>query len=263
MTVTAKEARQGLDDILSGLSRWRLWTLLSYYDFVGTYRRSVIGPMWQIAQVCAWIGGLWLVFGSSRGSTTLRYIGIGVVTLGLIQTNVTGSTRVLSSSSSLILNVPNPVSIFVFRLVSLNLLRWSIQLPIVFLLMLAFSVPLSPVLLLAIPGIVILLLAVSGAALTFSVLGARYEDIRFAVDASMRLLFFMTPVFWEARDQPLRMLVSEWNPGTYLLRVVREPLMGEIPGMLDYQVAIATAFISLVVGAAVFSYARNRIVYWV
>ena len=144
------------------------------------------------------------------------------MTWGLIQTNVTGSTRVLSSSSSLILNVPNPVSIFVFRLVSLNLLRWSIQLPIVFLLMLAFSVPLSPVLLLAIPGIVILLLAVSGAALTFSVLGARYEDIRF-----------------------------------------REPLMGEIPGMLDYQVAIATAFISLVVGAAVFSYARNRIVYWV
>ena len=238
MTVTAKEARQGLDDILSGLSRWRLWTLLSYYDFVGTYRRSG-------AHSLSWTR-------RDLQGRQARDVGIGVVTWGLIQTNVTGSTRVLSSSSSLILNVPNPVSIFVFRLVSLNLLRWSIQLPIVFLLMLAFSVPLSPVLLLAIPGIVILLLAVSGAALTFSVLGARYEDIR-----------FMTPVFWEARDQPLRMLVSEWNPGTYLLRVVREPLMGEIPGMLDYQVAIATAFISLVVGAAVFSYARNRIVYWV
>jgi hypothetical protein len=30
----------GVSDVFMGLSRWRAWAVLSYYDFIGSYRKT-------------------------------------------------------------------------------------------------------------------------------------------------------------------------------------------------------------------------------
>ncbi len=79
----------------------------------------------------------------------------------------------------------------------------------------------------------------------------------------MRLLFFMTPIFWAPGDNPLRSLIASCNPFTYLLDLLRQPLMGELPSLFAYQVAGAMAVLSLVFGVAVFNACRNRVLFWI
>ena len=248
---------------MAGLARWRLWLALGYYDFVVTYRQTVLGPLWQIVHVSAWIFGLWLVFGGERGNASLLYIGIGVIHWGLFNAVLPAATQVLQVNKSLIMNMPNPLSIYLFRKMVEQVLRWAAQLPLVAVLMIAYAVPLEWHVLLVIPNFVLVLLILLGGSLALSVLGTRSPDLRFAVDAAMRLLFFMTPIFWAPGDDPLRSLIASWNPFTYLLDLLRQPLMGELPSLFAYQVAGAMAVLSLVFGIAVFNACRNRVLFWI
>ena len=253
----------GLLDLQAGLSRWRLWLTLGYFDFITAFRRTLLGPIWQIATVTAWIGGLWLIFGSERGASSLLYIGLGVINWGLIQSIITSMSNVFRVNASLIMNVPNPISLYVFRKIAEQTLRWLVQLSIAPVLMIAFAVPLTPVILLIIPNLVIVLIILTGASFGLAALGTRLPALRFALDAVMRLMFFMTPIFWTPGDNPLRTLIAQWNPFSYLLELLRNPLMGELPSSEAYLLSLAMAVGALGLGIAIFSYCRNRMLSWI
>jgi lipopolysaccharide transport system permease protein len=250
-------------DLHSGLMRWRLWMTLGYFDFVTAFRRTLLGPLWQIATVSAWIGGLWLVFGGERGSSTLLYIGLGVINWGLLQSIITSMPNVLRINSALIMNVPNPISLYIFRKIAEQCLRWVIQLLIAPVLMIAFAVPLVPEILLILPNLLIVLTVLTGAAFGLAAIGTRIPALRFAMDAVMRLMFFMTPIFWTPGDNPLRTLIATWNPFSYLLELLRLPLMGQAPSAETYGLTIAMAVVSMTCGLALFSYCRNRMLSWI
>ena len=135
--------------------------------------------------------------------------------------------------------------------------------PIVFVLIAIYGIDLGLHSLLFLPGLALVLVILSGSSFLLSVLGARFPDVRFAVDALMRLMFFMTPIFWAPGDDPLRGLIATYNPFTYLIEVMRAPLLGEVPSLLSYGVTSGLAAASVLLGVAAFNLCRNRILYWI
>jgi ABC-type polysaccharide/polyol phosphate export permease len=253
----------GLSDVFQGLSRWRTWSLLGYYDFIGSYRKTTLGPIWQIVHVAAWILGLWLVFGENRNGNSLLYIAAGVVCWSLLQGTLVHMPRVFQSNSGLIESIPNPLSLHVFRQMSEQALRWLVQVPFIIALAFFYDVTWGLQTLLVLLGVGLDIVILAGGSLFLSVVGARLPDLRFAVDAVLRLAFFMTPIFWTPGGDPLRSALALYNPFSYMINMIRQPLMGETPELYVYGIATLLALASVTAGLAAFSLFRDKVLYWI
>ena len=45
-TYRKRQQQKALQDLLKGLSLWRIWVMMAWQDIYLRYRRSVIGPFW-------------------------------------------------------------------------------------------------------------------------------------------------------------------------------------------------------------------------
>lgn len=119
--------------------------------------------------------------------------------------------------------------------------------------------------LLALPVLLCIIVGGVGVGLWLGPLTARYRDVGPLVDAVIRLLFFLTPIFWTADELSAtqRVALSAWNPFAYLLDAFREPLIGGTLHPVAYLVTFLWAVVNMAIGVVVFSLARSRLAYWV
>lgn len=241
---------------------WRSWLTLGYYDVVATYRRTIIGPLWQPLQATAWILGLWAVFGRERGGNPLPYIGCGVVFWQYISMHITSSPNIFFASRNLILSIKKPLSFFVLRAYSALSIRWSTQLVVILGLIFFFDLPIGWNLLSALIGLLLLFYNALWVALFLAMLGVRFPDLQFALEALMRVLFFMTPIFWSPGDDVLRTLIATYNPFSHFLEIVRSPILGDLPTWTNYGVVVAFSIFGPIVTLALYTRIRNSVVFW-
>lgn len=250
-------------DILEGLGRWRSWLAIGYYDFIGSYRRTAVGVFWQPLQVSAWIAGLWLVFGHDRDGTSIAYIGIGVIIWQFLQIQITTAPTAFVRSRDLILNLPNPLSLAVLRVFTNDSFKWAMQLIVLAGIVLFSDHPVGPVTFLAVPGLLLLFWNTAWAALLLASIGARYKDLGFAVDAAMRLSFFLTPIFWTTDGSPERTLLALVNPFSSFVAVVRDPLLGVAPSTSALVVVGAFSLLGPLLTRSVYRRFQPQILFWV
>ena len=78
----------------------------------------------------------------------------------------------------------------------------------------------------------------------------------------MQILFFVTPIIWKPE-----LLADHWllqlNPFYHLVEIVRSPLLGASPTVLNYGVVLLTTLVNLAISGAIFVRFRSRIAYWV
>jgi ABC-type polysaccharide/polyol phosphate export permease len=98
----------------------------------------------------------------------------------------------------------------------------------------------------------------------FGTIGARFRDFPPIVSSALTLSFYVTPIIWQPESLPaeFRDMVVLFNPLFHLMELVRQPLLGEIPGVESFGVALTL----LVVGSGLALLVSNRfgwrIVYW-
>jgi ABC-2 type transport system permease protein/lipopolysaccharide transport system permease protein len=124
-------------------------------------------------------------------------------------------------------------------------------------------VPLTPKALIAVP--IIALIAVNGClmALWLGPAVARFRDVDPFVASILQMLVFFTPIFYRAKDLGPRSAVIRWNPLTYVLGSLRDPLIGAPLVPRNYLIFGAITVFNIVVGLLVFSRSRSRIAYWI
>ena len=257
------EQKAALGDLIEGARRWRSWITLAYYDFVSGFRRTVVGPFWQPLHIAAWITGLWLIFGGNRGNASLEYIAIGVVFWSLFQSFMTSGTVVFEQNRVLILSIPNPLSLHLYRRLAFQTIKWATNLPILMVLLIVLGTPIGSETFYFVPGILLVMVNGLWTALLFAIIASRFRDFQFAVDAATRLLFFLTPVFWSVGNDPTRSLIARYNPFTYFLEIVREPLLGNSPSLLAWQIVFAFTVCGLLLSVLVYGRTRRFIVFWI
>jgi ABC-type polysaccharide/polyol phosphate export permease len=69
-------------------------------------------------------------------------------------------------------------------------------------------------------------------------------------------------VFWEKPFLREHDWIALINPAYHLLEVVRAPLLGQAPTLLNWAVAAGIAACSVALGVLSFVYARRRLNYW-
>ena len=256
----------GLDDVVQSFASPPLWITLGWYDFTLRYRRTYLGPLWELLVVGVWIAGLGLLFGKLLGHSAdnyLVYLSVGVILWSYISSTLTTGAAVFVSNSRAISSINNPLFTYVLRNAVEHWAKMVVHSLILVAVMVWSGVGLGWQTLLAVPGLLLLVLGSLVAVPLLGFAGARYRDLTHMIRAGMRFLFFATPVFWYAEGLGNRDFLALLNPFTHYLEVVRAPLTGEPVSALSWAVVLALDAIGLALFAATYSPLRRRLAIWI
>jgi len=255
-----------LCDLAEGLRRWPLWGRLGWQDVVLRYRRSMLGPFWLTLSMGVMVFTLGLVYGGIFKIDTKQYLPfltIGLLIWGFITGAISEGCQTFIEAEWLIRQVDLPLSMFPLRVVWRNLILFMHNAAIYVVVVFVFDVQVSWVLLLAIPGLVVLLANALWCATLFGMLSARFRDLPQIVSSLLQMAFFVTPIIWTSEQAGSRRFLVEGNPFYHFIQLIREPLLGGVPDSLNWEVTLGITFLGYL--GTFFFYRRfhGRIAYWV
>jgi lipopolysaccharide transport system permease protein len=126
-----------------------------------------------------------------------------------------------------------------------------------------FHLPVTWVTLLAVPGFIVLSAELIVLGLILAIISVRYRDFIQIVASVLQLLFFVSPIFWQPGDRPVLQLVSDWNPISAMIALVRNPLLNELPSGPNLVVTAGGLAVLSALAFLIFARFRQRIIYWV
>ena len=259
--------RGGLEDIEAGIKSRSVWWTLTWYTMRSQYRRTYIGPWWMTLQQVMFVAGLSIVFGvlfKQDLQTFVPYVAIGYITFSWITGIIQGGSQSIVGNAASIKTTPGPLSIFALRNFASYTLQFLHDLVVIVAVVIIFGVHLRwSVVLVPVAAALICINGVAGA-LWLGPLCARYRDIGELTTSVVRILFFLTPIFWVTTDlsESARLALVVWNPIAYFLEFFRAPLLGLTPSMATIVGAFAITAVNTLVGLLYFSRVRDRLAYW-
>jgi len=257
--------QDAVDDLKKGAKSFRLGAFLAWRESFLSYRLGFLGPAWITIQSALWVFVIGIFVGPSLkldGGYYIAYIALGFSVFNLLSLYFVEGSQVFISGKRYILNVPNPFSIFAYKLIYKSLLQLVMVLPIIILAMIIERVPLGQTIFLSFFGLILALIFGFGAALLLGTASVLHRDLTFAIQAVMRLMMFVTPIFWVLQGGGMRMTVSSYNPIHIYLQVIRQPMLGQPPSTSEWTVAIILAFTTLIIGCLVFVTRRHKLAVW-
>lgn len=244
-------------------ARYRGPVELGWYDFVTVFKGSYLGALWPSFQLGAWVLILTLLFGNSLGEGFVEYalyVGIGFFVWEFIAAALSDGPGHFVHKSVLIKNVPTKLSSITVRKTAQLWFRSLCQLPVPIVVLLLAGQDIGWPVLLIIPAVPLFLVSAFSALTILGAIGAYFRDFQFLMPNITRLLFFTTPIFWRG-DAGFRKVISDYNPFSYYLELVRAPLSGDMASTKAWIVVVAFSGVSFLLAWWVQAKFRNEIIY--
>jgi lipopolysaccharide transport system permease protein len=260
------QAERALDDILSGLQAWRLWTLFGFNDVRMRYRRSTLGPFWASLSMGIQVLVTGFVMAYLFHITLQRYlpyICLGLIVWGSFTTIVTEGATAFITASKLILQVKRPLFVYLLQVIWRNIIVGAHTIVIFFIVAFLFGLFPGPTYLLAIPGLALFLLNAIWMAAVAAILSTRFRDIPLIIANAFTALFWLTPVIYQIDQLGGKMkTVVSFNPLYHVLEVFRAPLLLAEPTATNWLVATASVVFGWMFLILLFARTRRRIPFW-
>ncbi len=257
-------------DIVAGTCNWPLWLMLAYQDIKLRYRRSVLGPFWITLSMAITVYAMGFLYGHLFHIDLPHYypfLVTGMLSWTLIQTIIIEANDTFEMMSATIKQVKLPYSLHIHRIVARNLIIFFHNILVIIPVMVIYhaTMPLNAYTLLVIPGLALIYIAGVIYGLILAMLGARYRDISQMVKSLIQVIFFLTPVMWNpatiSGTHNMEMLVY-WNPFYSFLQMLRAPLLGQAPTLLNLMIVLGVMLVGAVASLCLLARYRARIIYW-
>jgi ABC-type polysaccharide/polyol phosphate export permease len=255
-----------LIDLREGLRAWPIWTALSWLDVRQRYRRSALGPFWitiSMAVLVSTLGVLYAGLFQQDPSTMLPHIAAGFLVWGLFSATVAESTNAFVGAEGLIRHGGLPLSLHIYRVLFRNILTSAHNLVVMLPIYIWQPQLISWLLPLSLLGAVLAAAALFPTAAMLAILGTRFRDLHPIVVNVLQILLFVSPILYEHGALPPAVRpIADLNPMTYLIDVIRAPMLGTLPSPHVYGVLVAITLAAWLGAFALFRVARPRIAYW-
>jgi lipopolysaccharide transport system permease protein len=116
---------------------------------------------------------------------------------------------------------------------------------------------------LSVLGILLLLLNATWIGAFAGLVSARFRDFPQMVQALLQVAFYVTPILFEARMLGKYDWIVRYNPLSYSVNIIREPLMGQVPSQLSWFISLSMAICGWLVVLYLTGKYHKRIPYWV
>jgi homopolymeric O-antigen transport system permease protein len=254
-------------DIKMGVCAWQSWVMLGWHDIRQRYRRSTLGPFWITITMGITIGSIGLIFGVLLGQDMhefLPYVAAGNIVWALLSTLITDGCTTFVTSEQIIKQIKLPYSIHIFRMTWRSLIIFAHNIWVFVAAAVLFEVWPNKFTWLVIPGFILVVINGVWIALFLAIVCTRFRDIPLIVTSALQLLYLATPIIWRPSSLGSRhSYIYEYNPLYHLLELVRAPLLGQSPALVDWTAAIGLAVLGAALAFVLFARFRWRIPYWI
>ena len=196
----------------------------------------------------------------------LPFLAVSIVLWGLVSTTINEGCGAFSASGSMIKQLNLHHSVYILRTVIKNLFAAAHNFVIVPIVMFVFLKPSSWGLMAVIPGFILLTINLGWIVLLLAVVAARFRDLAPIVNSLTTVAFFVTPVMWSPdliEKTASGQLLLDLNPLYHLLQIVRLPILGGLPTIENWTVAILIAAAGWMIALLVYLKYRKLIPYWI
>ncbi|ACD21004.1 ABC transporter permease [Paraburkholderia phytofirmans] len=255
-----------IKDLGASLIRWRLWMLLGWLEIRQRYARSRIGPFWLTISTSVMITSIGLVYGTLFGQKMgeyLPFLAVSIIFWTMFSQIVTEGSLAYISSATYIRQISTPKTVFILQVVWRNIIIFGHNLLIIVVLLIVFGVKSYTTLPLFLPGFVLFLLNAAWIAMVVALVSARFRDLPQIIAAMIQVAFYVTPIIYKPGSLTRFRWVVDYNPLTYMMSLVRDPLTGVFPSDITWAVGIALAIVGWSFALFVTGRYAKRIPYWV
>ncbi|EFN00173.1 ABC transporter permease [Actinobacillus pleuropneumoniae] len=243
-----------------------LWRTLAWYDILGRYRRSVLGPIWITLSMAVTISAMGPLYGSLFDfdpSDFIPHLALGLIFWALMSSVINDSVHTFAESAHFMKQTYIPVPIFILRVVYRQLIVLIHNMILYPIIMLVLWRDVTLLILLSVPAVVLVTINLVFISLLISIFCARYRDMAQMVTSITSLLFFITPIIWRMEQLPVeRQGFVVWNIFATYLDLMRKPLLGVMPANVEWLTVVVSAIILGVISIIVLAKTRNKITYW-
>ncbi len=255
-----------IKDIASGVSNYQTWSFMGFSEIRRRYRRTLIGPFWTTLSLGIFIACMGVMLSNiwhSPAKEFLPYFCSGFICWTIIQTIILEGCSTFTSAETFIRQVSLPYSLYSCLIIWRNMIVFFHHLVILALVLLYARTPLSLNIFLIIPGLLIVFVTGVWVTTLLGMVCARFRDIQQIINSMLQLAMFVTPIMWKP-DQLGRkgMLMADLNPLYHYISILRLPLIGEAPSMLNWAVSIGLTIAGSIFTVLFLSKYYRRIVFW-
>lgn len=256
-----------LTDLTAWKEVFRLGWIMGYQDYKMANAGSRLGRYWPtigMAIRIVFIGTIFsLLFNSSRGDY-LPWLASGWIVWGFISSAFQGSANAYISSKAMMLSLPLDKRSFVVKVIINQTLSLIQNLPLLIVVVILYPRTLGFEVLLFFPAALINFIFLIGTGLMLGPLLARYRDVGPFIGAIMGVMFFVLPIMWRPQDlgEGIARVIVGFNPFYHYLQLVRLPLIGDIPTLINWSLASAGALLAITIGLFVYKKTIDKVVYW-
>lgn len=253
-------------DLTAGLALWRLWILLGWNEIAQRYRRSLLGPFWLTASMAVMVislGFLYAELFKTPIQEFLPYLCVGLLVWNFLSSFLTEGSSLFIGSESYIKQIRLPYSVYVFRSTWSKLIIFAHNFVIYFGVLIYFQIWPGATGLLAIPGLVLVTFNGALASLLVGMVSSRFRDIPQLINSVVQIVFFITPIMWNADLLKHRAYFATLNPFYQMIEIVRAPLLGHVPSADCYFGVFVVTIVNVGLVSVFFARFRSRIAYWV
>ncbi len=258
--------RVAVADLDMSIQRRDLWIHQGFIDVLRRYRRTMLGPLWHTLHLGAMIlllGFVWSAIFKIDTAVYFRTVTPTLIVWTLIASTIVEGCGTFVAAQSTALSISFPFTSFVFAHLWRMLLIFAHHLMLLVLVYGILGVMPDANLLFAVPGILLVLVNGFWISLLLSILTLKARDVQQIVASGMQIALFATPVFW-----PRDLLgagfshLIDYNPLYHLLRVGRDPFMGEAPPLESWLWTGGMAVVGLTASLLLLGAVRRRLAYW-
>jgi ABC-type polysaccharide/polyol phosphate export permease len=267
--VFGRKSSATLDDLFRGLKKHDLWGRLGWLEIKRRYRRTVIGPFWTAVSLFIFVIVLGSVGSGLLSKQTHEYLPFLVASMVvwvLLSSIITESCMLFIAGGNLIRQMRFEYSVLSYALVWRNLIVFLHNM-VVYVLIVGFYAPqkFTPMVVLAIPGLLLLVINGVWVSLILGIFVLRFRDVQQLVQSIVQVSMFVTPIFWQPDNLTgiRRIVFVGLNPLYHLISIVRDPLLGEVPRLNSLIAAIIITALGWTVTLLVMRKFHKRIAYWI
>jgi ABC-type polysaccharide/polyol phosphate export permease len=263
---SSSDTDRGIRDLRDIIVRSTIWSSLATADIRSKYRLSTFGSFWITLTTGAMALAIGLFYGQFFGQdmhSYLPYFTANIITWTFISSVLGEASLTLVGSGNLIRSSQMPIVFHIMRMLQRNLIIVLHNAVVLIAIWPFVRWSLYPSAVLSLVGMVLLYLFLIGMSAIISIVCVRYRDVPPLIQVLIQFLFFLTPIIWYPEQIKFGTGLLKLNPVSYMLMIVRDPILGRPVEIQTWIIAIVLSLASLTAGSLMYVRFRRRIAYWV
>jgi ABC-type polysaccharide/polyol phosphate export permease len=254
------------DDLVSCLQKMPMITHMAYSDTKARYKRSILGPLWLTLGSAIGVVGLgvvWSVILNQSRSEFIPSLTVGLLVWQFLSSSVSESCGVFVRQGQVIRNLNLPLLIYPIQLIVKQLITFGHNLIVIIIVFLYYQIPVGFNVIYSLIGFVIVVLNLTWISIILGMIGSRFRDLEQIVQVFMPIFFFLTPVIYRVGHGGLDISILWFNPFTYFISIVRDPIIGNVVNVNNYVIACVILIVGWFFTWIVFNNNHKKLAFWI